>query len=182
MNNNPIIEHPSSPVINIQREKHYDDDEAESLNKYINPDNNEELERILSIELETDNEDMEKLNDFCNSVITKKFKESIKQNKVLHHTSDNKSYNLKIFESTNPEDIKTKILKTINHPDKTITNFIKSSIDLMVIDKMEHLERNTTSLQNKRFHKIKFSADYHRKIFGKNYYLIIIDLLSVNFL
>lgn len=153
-----------------------------SINNFINHTGDENLSRILDIKLETDEDDIADLNAFCYNVIQRKFKEAIKINTVLPSESDKKSFSLKVYQQTDPSEIKKKIVDTINSADPRIHKFIDSTINSLLLSEMKMMDRSFVSLHDRTFHKIVFTSKLKKKRFSTNYYKIHIDLLSINYL
>lgn len=193
INSNPRISNmetppPTPPPTPIRNEPvsiyshHSDELSHPSINNFINHYNDEILTRILDIKLESDKDDVADLDTFCNRVIQKKFKEAIKVNTVLPSSSDKKEFKLKVFQQTDPADIKKRIVDTISNPDIKIKKFIDSTIDSLLLSEMKKMERSTVSLHEKVFHKIVFKSKLCKRYFSTNYYNIEINLLSIKYL
>lgn len=177
MNSEPILNNNDNPITPPNNSIHSSNLNHPSLN-----DDNEQINKILDIKLKNDTKDFEDLNTFCYNIIQQKFKEGIRLNSVLPSESDKKTFKLKIYQQTNPLEIKENIISTINNPDPKIIGFIHSTIDLILLDQMKIMERSFVSLHNKTFTKIFFNSTFKQKIFSSNYYSIDINLLSINFL
>lgn len=172
---------PTSPQP-IIRESHIDENLSSIILDYSGShSHNEKVRDILELKLDSD-KDFEKLSSYCNYIISKKFKLAIYSNLVLPTHSDNKIFKLKIFQTSNHNDIINKILSTINKPNDKIQNFIETTVKLLLLNQVSHLERYITSIYEHNYFQIKFTSQYKNKIFYSNYYLVNIELLSVTFL
>ena len=148
-----------------------------SINNFIHCDNS--IQKILDIQLEIENVD--DLNEFCNNVIHKKFREAIKNNIILPWESDKKNFDFKVYGNRDINDIKTKIFDTINNPDPKIRKFIDSTIDTLMITNMKLMDRSFISLHEQTFHKIVFTSKLYKRFIRSNYHKISITLVSIDY-
>ena len=155
---------------------------SEELCNIVNYKKDNDIEKILKLQLHTDEKDYNDLAQFCNNVIAKKFQESVKLNTVLTRQADSKTFNLKVYKTANAQKIKTVILDTLNNPNDEITQFISHSIDLILLEETKTLTRSIISLQNKIFIKLNLTAQYKTRVFKKNYYIINIEVSTINLL
>lgn len=184
VNSEPMPMHHITPPPTPLRENHNHNHSSNLSHSSLDVThyNNSQLEKILNVKLNPEIEDNEDLNTFCYSVIKHKFKDSIKLNNVLPSQCDKKNFKLKIYHKTNSVEIKDKIINTIDNPDPKISEFIGKSIDLLLLEQMETLERSLISLHNKTYHQINLTSTFKKRFFFKNYFKLNIELLSINFL
>lgn len=169
---------PSTPIRDISIHSHHS---SNLQHPSIHKENYEQLTKILDIKIQAE-QDFEDLNAFCYNIIQEKFKEGIKVNTVLPSASDKKTFKLKIYKRNDHTEIKNNIINTVNYPDPKLTDFLNSTIDLVLLDQMKTMERSFVSIQDKTFTKIFFQSEFKKKYLSSDYYLININLLSINFL
>ncbi len=169
-----------SPKRNVSLHSHHSSIFSHpSINNFRMNDDN--LKRILDIDLDTDNEDEYDLSVYCNNIIEKRFKKAVSMNRALPLESDKKIFKFKVYKnlggSPRPKDNNRMI---IDLPEK-IEKFINSTIDLIKGKNMKKLNRSLISLDNNMFHKIKFESKYYNKWFSTDYYKIKIEFYTIKF-
>lgn len=186
-NCNSIITPPITP--NVIREKtdyshHSSDLSHSSIHAIVYPENpKNNLQKILNteIQIQEDNTNLS-LSEFCDSIMIKKFRQSIQNNIILPTENDKKIITLKIpTKYKNYTKISDKILDSIKYSDPKIVNFISNTIELVITQQIKIFNRYITSLENNSFVKISINSKLNKSLIT-NYYKMDVTILSINFL
>ena len=176
------ISPPPTPQLGRERQysHHSSNISHSSIHQILNSDNDNRINRILNIQLDSDEKDEQDLAEFCNKIITRKFKESVKTNNILTSKGDSKNFNIKLYKDSDIDNIKQTIINAVDNPDEKIVNFVNNSVDLLLLSNF--YSRSIASLVDNTFHRISLTSKYKSKWFKQNFFLINIKISSINFL
>lgn len=152
----------------VYRDRHCDDDEL----------------RYQMIQMEPKADDEEKLYEYCDDNLEKRYRTVINKNKILPMEVMRKSMKMKLKKKNNK--VREEIKKTIHDtfetffPDKILT-FICSSVELLFLERIKDMEREYTCVHKGVYYRMKMKAEYHKVRFGTSFQMVYIDIITSKF-
>ena len=159
---------PSHYNDDVYRDRHCDDDEL----------------RYQMIQRPVEPEQDLHLFNYCDNNLETRYRQVIKENKILPLETMKKTIKLKLKKHSDKvrDEIKQVIADTFQtyYPEKILT-FINSTVQILFLERIRDMDREFACVHKGVYFHIKMDCKYHKVKFGRSYHIVNIDIVTSKF-